>query len=42
MFLIKAKNPAEGDEVNMVVSTLRHPLYLIGVILVEVGGMELS
>ena len=42
VLLIKTKNPAKGDKVNMVVLTLGLSMYLISVILVEVGGMELS
>lgn len=41
MLLIKAKNLTEGNKVNSIVSTLSHPMYLISVILVEIGGMEL-
>ena len=42
VLLIKTKDTAEGGEVNTVVPTLCHPVYLIGVILVEVDDMELS
>jgi len=42
MLLIKAKNLAEGNKVNMIVSILGHLMYLICVMAVEVGGMKLG
>ena len=42
VLLIKAKDVVEGHKINMIVSTFYHPMYLISVSLVEVGGMELS
>jgi hypothetical protein len=40
--LIKTKDTTVGGEINTVVPTLCHLVYLIGVILVEVGGIEPS
>jgi hypothetical protein len=42
VLLIKAKDMAEGHEVNMIVSAFCHPMYLISFSIIEVGGVELS
>ena len=42
MLCIKSKDLAKSGEVNMVVPTLSHPMYLIGLIRIEVCGMKLS
>jgi len=39
--LLKTQNPTEGDKINMVVSTIHHPMYLISGLIIEVGGVEL-
>ena len=39
--LLKTQNPTEGDKINMVVSTIHHPMYLISELIIEVGGVEL-
>ena len=39
---VGGKDTAEGHKINTIVSAFYHPMYLIGVSFVEVGGMELS
>jgi len=39
--LLRTQNPTEGDKINMVVSTIHHPMYLISGLIIEVGGVEL-
>ena len=41
MLFPKTHNPTEGDKINMVVSTIHHPMYLISELIIEVGGVEL-
>jgi len=42
VLLIKVEDTAEGHKVNTIVSAFYNPMYLIGVSVVEVGGVELS
>ena len=36
MLFPKTQNLTEGDKINMVVSTIRHPMYLISGLIIEV------
>ena len=41
VLLLKAKNPAESDKVDLVVPTISHLVNLIRALVIEVCGMKL-
>jgi hypothetical protein len=41
MLLSKTQNPTEGGEVNSIVSAIRHPMYIIYGLIIEVDAVEL-
>ena len=42
MHMPKSKDPTESDKVHSVMTTIRHPMYLICILVLEICGMKLS